>query len=146
MKRLLTSLLPPAILCAGCATALDQETPNPVIQGTAMPVRLAPDSTWIPLTDFSRETTNLQVFWIPSWGNGAELTVQEHQGNHGVWISGQPERGFGALEIRHADRGEHVPILASTQQRIRYAMSMEGQEYRDVRIMGAFNGCADQPP
>ena len=141
MRLPLFLLLFTAVLATGCATEVGSgPTTNAVIPGTAMTVRLAPDSTWIPLTDFCPGSTGHQVFWIPSWGNGVELAIQERDGGPGVWIPGQPKDGFGALEIRGVERGEHVPILASTQQRITYTMPMDYQEHQDVRIMGAFNG------
>ena len=77
MRHPLSLLLFTVVLATGCATETGSgRATNAVIPGTAMPVRLAPDSTWIPLTDFCPESTGHQVFWIPSWGNGVELAIQ----------------------------------------------------------------------
>ena len=111
-----------------------------VIPGTAMPVRLAPDSTWIPLSDFCPEHLPDEVYWIPAWGQGIQQAVQVRDAQSGVWIQGQPAQGFGALELRLNGRAAHVPVLSSTQQSFTYTMPSDYQEHTDVRIMGAFNG------
>ena len=63
MRLPLFLLLFTAVLATGCATEVGSgPTSNAVIPGTAMTVRLAPDSTWIPLTDFCPGSTGHQVF------------------------------------------------------------------------------------
>lgn len=105
-----------------------------------MPVRLSQDSTWIPFSDFCPERKPDSAIWIPSWGQGRGLKFTEGIGGRGIWIPGQPDAGFGALELRLDGRGAHVPILASTTRRITYTLASDYSSHEDVRIMGAFNG------
>lgn len=130
-----------ALTLAACNTP---DTPTPilaeVIPGMAMPLRLAPDSTWIPLSDFCPETLPEEVFWIPEWGGGKQQELSAVGGQQGVWIQGQPEQGFGALELRLGGRSAHVPVFASVQRSITYTMPASDQTYEQVYIMGAFNG------
>ena len=139
MRHLLLFL--PCLLVLGCtshsAPSADVEE---IIPGTAMPVRLSPDSTWIPFSDFCPESKPDSAIWIPAWGQGRGLKSTEGIGGRGIWIPGQPDAGFGALELRLDGRGAHVPILASTTRRITYTLASDYSSHEDVRIMGAFNG------
>ena len=111
-----------------------------VIPGTAMPVRLGPDSTWIPFSDFCPGEMPDSTLWIPAWGQGQGLAVTEVDGSPGVWIPSQPEQGLGALEFRMGHRNAQVPIFASKQHRITYTLPPDYENHEEVRIMGAFNG------
>ena len=130
-----------ALTLAACNTP-DQPTPivAEVIPGMAMPLRLAPDSTWIPLSDFCPETLPEEVFWIPEWGGGKPQERSVYNGQQGVWIHGQPSEGFGALELRLDGLSAHVPVFASVKRSITYTMPAGDQTYEQVCIMGAFNG------
>lgn len=138
-----TFLLPLALVLvvAGCQTQPSADAPAPqLISGTAMPVRLDVDSTWIPFSDFCPENAPDTTFWIPAWGAGRGLTPTEYGGRTGVWIPGQPDQGLGALEFRAQGRSAQVPILASTSHTITYTLPPAYESHEDVRIMGAFNG------
>ena len=134
----------PFLLCLALLTNCNEESTTiphvEVIPGTAMPLRLDADSTWIRLDDFSPGSAVTQVYWIPSWGAGAEQDIVEVDGVRGVWIHGQPSQGFGALEIRVADHAAQVPVFASNAKKVVYTMPPDYEMHKDVRIMGAFNG------
>ena len=139
MRHLLLFL--PCLLALGCTSpSAPSANVEEIIPGTAMPVRLSPDSTWIPFSDFCTERLPDSAIWIPSWGQGRGLKSTEGIGGRGIWIPGQPDAGFGALELRLDGRGAHVPILASTTRRITYTLASDYSSHEDVRIMGAFNG------
>ena len=93
-----------------------------------------------PFSDFCTERLPDSAIWIPSRGQGRGLKSTEGIGGRGIWIPGQPDAGFGALELRLDGRGAHVPILASTTRRITYTLASDYSSHEDVRIMGAFNG------
>ena len=138
---LFATLLAAAFLAVGCGESTPLGTTlAPVIPGSAMPVRLDVDSTWIPFSDFCPGATPDSTLWIPAWGEGRGLTATEHEGRQGVWIPGQPTQGLGALEFRMDIRSAHVPILASNQNKVRYTLPASLSGASDVKIMGAFNG------
>lgn len=141
MRQPLLLLFLTALTFAACH-APDKTNPAlaEVIPGKAMPLRLAPDSTWIPLSDFCPENLPEEVVWIPQWGARQPQNLTEFTGQPGVWIHGQPEQGFGALELRLDGRSAHVPVFASTQHTTTYTMPPSGQDHGQVYIMGAFNG------
>ena len=129
------------ILAMGCGTPSPVEGPvQKIIQGTAMPVRLSPDSTWIPLADFCPGIQPDSVAWIGAWGDGKGLDIVGNDGQLGVWLTEQPQEGLGALQISVGEQSVQVPILASVEQRVTYTLPPDYQNHDDVRIMGAFNG------
>lgn len=140
MTRPITCLSLAALLLCGCAQKDAPVTRTEIIPGTALPVRLTTDSTWIPLNDFTPGTTPEMVTWLPEWGKGMPLEIVSGPGGMGCWIPGQPDRGFGALGIQVNGETAHVPILASTAQRVMYTLPPDYAPHQDVRIMGAFNG------
>lgn len=130
-----------AILATGCGTPNPVEGPvQQIIQGTALPVRLSPDSTWIPLADFCPGIQPDSVAWIGAWGEGQGLDIVGNDGQQGVWVKEQPQDGLGALQISVGEQSVQVPILASVEQRVTYTLPPDYQNHDDVRIMGAFNG------
>lgn len=141
LRHLLSFPLFSALILAGCSAPEDPvEVLEDIIPGSAMPLRLAADSTWVVLADFCPDTLPEEVHWIPEWGQGTALDIEESDGQHGVWIKGQPQQGFGALEFRLGGRSAHVPILASTQRKVALSLAAEDGQYEQVCIMGAFNG------
>ena len=137
------SLLVGLALLASCGPGAPdsfQSPLDPVIPGMAMPVRLNPDSTWIPLTDFCPASTPDSVAWIPGWGQGQAVKIVQRDDGPGVWLTRQPVEGLGALQISRGGRSEHVPVLASSERSVTYTMPRDFEGHEDVRIMGAFNG------
>ena len=132
-------------LAIGILSSCQTSAPAPdslpeVIRGMALPVRLLPDSTWIPMDDFSPDTLPDSTVWIPAWGNGSKVIMTENNGHIGVWIKGQPEQGFGALAISSQGETAHVPVFASHSEQIEFVLTPDEQGHQDVKIMGAFNG------
>ncbi len=126
---------------AGCHSGDTVTAPvQQVIPGMALPIQLSPDSTWVQLDDFNPFGDVTRINWLPEWSQGMSLSIQEEEGKRGVWIQGQPSRGFGALEISTPDRSAHIPVLASTQQKLRYTLPDDLQVQEGASIMGAFNG------
>lgn len=128
-------------LIASCTTPDPAQVSSrpEVIQARALPVRLAPDSTWMPLDDHCPQGGVDSVTWIPAWGQGKTVPIVTHQGAAGVWIHEQPIAGLGALALSKGGWTAHVPVLASTERWVPFVFSPAGSP-RDVRIMGAFNG------
>ena len=126
---------------ASCQSpALPPEATPEVIQGMAQPIRLRPDSTWIPMGDFCRGAIPDSVTWISHWAEGQRTPLSERNGQAGVWIAEQPEMGFGALGISRDGSAAHVPVFASNSERVTFEYAPSGPTPKDVRIMGAFNG------
>ena len=144
MRHYLIQTLPLAlaiVALASCHSPVVQTAgTSEVIQGTVQPIRLRPDSTWVPLGDFCPGALPDSVTWIPNWGQGRRAMLTEHNGQAGVWIEQQPEMGFGALSISQSGESAQVPVFASTSQRITFEFAPSGPAPKDVRIMGAFNG------
>ncbi len=105
-----------------------------------MPVRLAPDSTWIVLDDFCPGSAPQAVNWIPNWGESVPCRDTVFQGERGFWIHGQPNVGIGAIQFILDGQSEHVPVLASKQKTVAYRIDLADMNPREVYIMGAFNG------
>ena len=134
-------LAPVLGLLSSCQTSDPASDSVPeVIQGAALPVRLLPDSTWIPMDDFSPGIPPDSAVWIPSWGHGSKAILTERDGQPGVWIKGQPDQGFGALAISSQGETAHVPVFASHSEQIEFVLTPEDEGHEDVKIMGAFNG------
>lgn len=110
------------------------------IQGVAMPFRLSPDSTWVPLSDFCPHTLPDAAIWIPRWGQGDSLVIREQDGAMGVWIQGQPTSGLGGLALTIQGETATVPVLSSTLKRITYTLPAAMAPEKAVYMMGAFNG------
>lgn len=143
--KLSPALFIPVLLITwtGCTSSLHSgkvRHNEAVIPGRAMPIRLTPDSTWIPLSDFCPSSNPDSVSWISSWGQGTSLEIVPSEGQPGVWITTQPDQGFGALQISRNGRSEHVPVFASKQRGLTYTLPSSLKDHSDVRIMGAFNG------
>ena len=144
MRILIHRTLPFALALVAWAScqspARPPEATPEVIQGMAQPIRLLPDSTWIPLADFCPGTRPDSVTWISNWAEGRRVTITERNEQAGVWIATQPEMGFGALGISQGGEAAHVPVFASSSEQISIEYAPSGTAPNDVRIMGAFNG------
>ena len=129
------------VLLASCQNPESSAPPGvEVIQGTVLPVRLLPDSTWIPMDDFSPGILPDSAVWIPAWGEGSRVSITALDGHSGVWIQGQPGQGFGALAISSKGETAHIPVFASNSTEVDFTLAPDHQNHQDVRIMGAFNG------
>lgn len=132
-------MLPAILAMAGCST---EPAPAPIVEiipGTAMPFRLASDSTWVRLADFCPQSLPETVIWIPTWGQGDTLDIVAGDGGMGVWVTTAPSEGFGALSLVKGGQAEQVPVFASRKQKVTYTLPMAYEGRGDVRIMGAFN-------
>ena len=141
LRNLLPFSLFSTLILAGCSAPKGPvEVIEDVIPGSAMPLRLAADSTWVLLADFCPENLPEEVHWIPQWGQGKAVNIEVRDGHPGVWINGQPDQGFGALEFRLDGRSAHVPIFASTERKVTFTLAADQGQYEQVFIMGSFNG------
>ena len=129
------------VFWSGCSpnTSGDNAFTSP-IQGMAMPFRLAPDSTWVTLSDFCPTGSPDLAVWIPDWGMGDTLALIKRSGELGVWIQGQPKNGLGALALTIQEETATVPVLSSVLQQVTYTLPIEIRPRKDAYIMGAFNG------
>lgn len=141
--RLSALLALPLLLIAGCGNPGAHRTSAPppqVIPGTALPIRLSPDSTWVPLDDFIPGVQAERISWQPDWATGIDLVPDSAGNERGVWIHGQPVQGFGALGLTVGGRTAHIPVLASSMKKVSFALAPGYESRQDVRIMGGFNG------
>ena len=98
LRNLLPFSLFSTLILAGCSAPKGPvEVIEDVIPGSAMPLRLAADSTWVPLADFCPENLPEEVHWIPQWGQGKAVNIEVRDGHPGVWIIQHPEGVHSAL-------------------------------------------------
>ena len=129
------------VFWSGCSpnTSGDSAFTSP-IQGMAMPFRLAPDSTWVTLSDFCPAGSPDLAVWIPDWGMGDTLTLIKRSGELGVWIQGQPENGLGALALSIQEETATVPVLSSVLLQVTYTLP-----HRNKAAKGRlYHGCVQR--